>query len=150
MISHTGVLGPTRTLSRAFARRAQSIDIASDAQGDAVAVWRSGSGSNAWISARTISAAGVLGPIQTLSDPAQHGNPEVASDTDGDSIVVWQRLGSIQARTISPAGVLGPTATLSAGGEHAKGPQIASAADGGAAAVWLRSDDQVIQASQGP
>jgi hypothetical protein len=37
---------------------------------------------------RTISAAGVLGPIENLSGGK---SPQIASDADGDAVAVWRR-----------------------------------------------------------
>ena len=111
-ISAAGVLGPSRTLSAAG--HGPHPQIASDADGDAVAVWPRSDGSNYRVQARTISAAGVLGPTRTLSAAGQDASPPVASDADGDAVAVWYRAGytlehrAIEARTISAAGVLGP------------------------------------------
>ena len=110
--------------------------IASDADGDAVAVWSRFDGSTYRVQARTISAAGVLGPIRTLSAAGQYANrPQIASDADGDAVAVWFNGSNyrVQARTISAAGALGPTRTVA---QNAFEPQIASDADGDAVAVW--------------
>ena len=126
---------PPVTLSKPGATAPQ---IASDADGDAVAVW---SNSENRVRARTISAAGVLGPVPTLSAAGQSvAYPQIASDADGDAVAVWRGwdAGSdyrIQARQISAAGTLGAIETLSGYVEEA--PQIASDADGDAVAVWL-------------
>ena len=158
-ISAAGVLGPVRTLSAA-GKSAEYPQIASDADGDAVAVWRRWDYSSpARIQARSISAAGALGPVRTLSAAVYHADsPQIASDADGDAVAVWYRQYGlnyrIQARSISAADVLGPVQTLSAAGqgETAVDPQIASDADGDAVAVWRSWDgsDYRIQAAQGP
>jgi hypothetical protein len=121
---------------------ANSPSVASDADGDAIAIWRREVGSNWRIQARTVSADGALGPIQTLSGPdVDASSPRVASDAGGDAIAVWGTSNyRIQARTISAAGVLGPIRTLSAAGQPAIGAEVASDADGDAVAVWERSD----------
>ena len=133
--------------------------VASDADGDAVAVWDArGLGlpepysCYPRVQARTISAAGVLGPVKTLSAAGQWAiDPQIATDADGDAVAVWSRSdGSnyrLQARTISAAGALGATKTLSAAGQSAFGPQIASDADGDAVAVWSRG--QLVLARPG-
>ena len=62
---------------------------------------RSGTASTARtrVQARTISAAGVLGPIRTLSAAGQDADdPQIASDADGDAVAVW----SAVARTARP------------------------------------------------
>jgi hypothetical protein len=164
MISHTGSLGPIRTLfGRARNRGLPSgeAQIASDADGDAVAVWRGTSARR--IQARTISAAGSLGPLRTLSSGGYHGQYQVASDADGDAVAVWSRRSPnfhVYARTISAASVLGATTVLSAGGMDDSfwdpAAEIASDADGSVVAVWQQIEpfeqlfDSVIQASRGP
>ncbi len=155
-ISAAGVLGATKTLAGAFGRGADTRQIASDADGGAIAVWQGFDGSDSRVEARTISAAGVLGATKTLSAAAPYAAPQISSDADGDAVAVWQGFdGSdsrVQARPISGAGVLGPTETLSGAGQDAYGPQTASDANGDAVAVWSRSDgsNNRIQASQGP
>ena len=163
MISHTGSLGPIRTLTGRARNRHRGpqtgeAQIAIDADGDAVAVWRGKSYRR--IQARTISSAGSLGPLRTLSSGSYHGQYQVASDADGDAVAVWSRRSPkfhVYARAISAAGALGPTTTLSADGLDDNfwdpAPEIASDADGSVVAVWRQFeqlDDQVIQASQGP
>ena len=139
------MLGPLHDLSAA-GQDAYEPQIASDAEGDAVAAW-----GRDRIQARTISAAGVLGPVQTLSDPCtcRSTTPQVASDADGDAVAVWasQQIQRVEARTISAAGVLGPVQTLSFG----FAPQVASEADGDAVAVWTRRVvNRRIQTARGP
>jgi hypothetical protein len=64
--------------------------VAVDGAGDAVAVWSRFDGTDYRIQARTRSAAGVLGPIQTLSGAGQDAiDPQVA--VDGGGLAVWQR-----------------------------------------------------------
>ncbi len=155
-ISAAGVLGSIENLSAA-GQTAVGAQVASDADGDAVAVWHRYDGSRYRVQARTISAAGVLGPTRTLSAAGENAFlPQVASDADGDAVAVWYRFdGSkdrVQARTIPAAGVLGPIKNLSAAGQNANGPQVASDADGDAVAVWYRLDgtNNRVQASRGP
>ena len=83
----------------------EQAQIASDRDGDAVAVWHQqyfgaceGGGD---VLARPISGAGVLGPTTTLSEqPVSPGGeplcgfhsdaPQIASDADGDVVAVWE------------------------------------------------------------
>jgi hypothetical protein len=142
-ISAAGVLGPVMNLSAAGedAGAAGAPQIASDADGNAIVVWGRGDGTNARLQARTISAAGALGPVKTI---AAAGAGQVATDAAGDAVALWQHFDGtnyrIQARTISAAGALGQVKTLSAAGRDAYTPDIASDGDGGAVAVWQRSD----------
>jgi hypothetical protein len=134
------------------ARSANTHDLALDADGDAVAVWRRFDGTNDRIEARPRSKTGVLGTVQTLSPAGQDAQlPLVAVDATGDALVVWSRPDGtgpcsgdgcvrIQARTRSAGGVLGPVLTLSPAGQNAFEFDVAVDADGDAVVVWNRSD----------
>ena len=66
--------------------------MAVDADGDAVFAWAGSNGTAGGVKARTLSAAGVLGPVETLSDLDQFADsPDVAVDADGDAAVTWRR-----------------------------------------------------------
>ena len=65
-ISRSGALGPILTLSAA-GEDAHGAQVASDADGDAVAVWQRFDGTKLRAQARTISRSGALGPIRNLS-----------------------------------------------------------------------------------
>ena len=143
--SAAGVLGPIETLSAA-GRNSYRPKVAVDADGDALVIWRRGGekGTISRIQARARSAAGMLGPIQNLSEAGRRADShEVAIDAEGDALVVWSlRDGPdptpyrIQARARSAAGVLGPVATLSRADRFAYDPQVAIDADGDALVVW--------------
>jgi hypothetical protein len=129
-------------------QNAEVPQVGVDANGDAVVVWRRLVGTNTRIQSRARSAAGVLGSIETLSDPGQNADlPQIAVNAGGNAVVVWQRSDGantrIQARALSAAGVLGPVLTLSAAGRNASNPQVAVDADGNAVAVWQRFDGTV-------
>jgi hypothetical protein len=139
-ISRSGILGSFKGLS-APGMNARNPQIASDADGDTVAVWESFAGDGSVggpVQARTLSVAGVLGPIRTLSAGGENTAPQIASDADGDAVAVWQRFtGSgfvVQSRSISRSGVLGPIQDLS--DHQAWLPQVATDADGDSFAVW--------------
>lgn len=158
--SAAGVLGTVQTLSVA-GQDASFPKVAVDAGGDAVVVWARkdgsgpcGSGGCVRIQARARSAAGVLGPVLTLSPPGQNAHEfDVALDADGDAVAVWNRSdgtsGSccrrIQARPISAGGVLGPVQVLSAGSQNADTPKVAVDADGDAVVVWQRFDGTSVR-----
>jgi hypothetical protein len=153
--SATGALSPTQTVS-APGQSAGGNEIAVDAEGDALVVWIRADGTTqcggsgcSRVQARVRSAAGTLGPVQTLSAPGQDaGSPRVALDSTGDAVVVWRRVdGSsssccsrIQARARSAAGVLGPVETLSDPGQDAFGAEVGVDADGDALVTWARRD----------
>lgn len=138
----TGVLGPIETLSGP-GQDATEPQVAVDASGDAVIVWYRSDGTNQRIQARALSAAGVLGPLQTLSQAGQNAlNPQVAVSAGGKAVIVWQRFVEghwrIQARTRSPGGGLSAIQTLSADSGSASDPQVGLDANGNAVIVWVR------------
>jgi len=143
--SAAGTLSGVQTLSSS-GQDAVEPQVAVDADGDAVFVWRRSDGANTRIQARARSAAGTLGPVQTLSDPGQSAFfPHVAiRRTTGAAVFTWRRFGGantrIQARARSAAGVLSPVQTLSDPGQNADNPQVAVDADGNAVFTWTRSD----------
>ncbi len=118
--------------------------VAVGSNGAGVVVWTRFDGLVSRVVARTVSASGVYGPAQTLSEAGGNAfTPQAAVDADGDAIIVWSRLdGSLiaQARRISAAGVLGAVHDLSPAGEDASAPQVAINADGDAIAVWFRAN----------
>ena len=126
--------------------------VAVDAGGNSVFVWQRWdtttdcSGAPCLrIQTRSRSAAGVLGPIQTLSAAGRHSYlPQVAVDANGNAVFVWQRSDGtnlrIQTRARSAAGTLSGTQTISAAGQSAEYPQLAVDASGNAVFVWERWD----------
>jgi hypothetical protein len=132
------VYGPVQNLSQA-AFSAEAPRIAMDAAGNALMAWQFSDGDgNLRIQARSRSAAGVFGPIRTLSDRGQGAvNHQIAMGATGDAVVVWERNGRIQARAWSAAGVLGPVETLSGSGAH--DPRAATDAAGNVLVVWQRA-----------
>jgi hypothetical protein len=152
VLSAAGVLGTTATISDS-GQDASSPAVAADQDGDAVFAWEredgttdcSGPSGCTRIQVRARSAAGVLGPVQTLSSAGENTrDPQVAIDADGDTLTVWWRFGApefrVQSRARSAAGVLGPLENLSAAGQHAERPQVAMDPAGNAVAVWGRYD----------
>jgi hypothetical protein len=133
--SAAGVLGPMRILSTFGADQPQ---VSVDDGGNAVVTWSAPLGITAEVQARTLSAAGALGPAQTLTPAGVPGwRPQVALDAEGNAVVAW--LGQsfrIHARTRSAAGALGPVRTLSYASQSAANPQIAVDAEGDALVTW--------------
>ena len=142
--SASGSLGPVQAIS-ASGQHGFSPRVAVNGAGAVVLVWERGPGGlmNMRIEARSRSAAGVLGPVQTVSAVGAL-RPRVAIHADGRSVITWQQFDGTHwralARARSAAGVLGPVLTLSAAGQHAARPRVAMDADGNAVFTWLRSD----------
>ncbi len=135
-----GVFDAPQTLSDGSAY-AMLPDVASDAQGDALAVWLHYDGANARVQAAYRPAGGAFGATQTLSATGYEArDPRVAMNADGQAVIVWS-LGSglvekVQAISAAPGGVFGEVADLTAFGEVASVPQVALDASGDALAVW--------------
>src|SRR5262245_40947562 len=73
-------------------RDADNAQVAVNAAGNGVVAWRRYDGAHWRAQARTVSATGSLGVIQTLSDAGQDaGAVHVAVDATGAGRVVWQR-----------------------------------------------------------
>ena len=96
-------------------------------------------------------------PASDLSVAGQNAfSPEVATAPDGTTTAVWRRSDGanniVQASTRPPGGSFGAPVDLSATGQDALSPQIATAPDGTATAVWRRSNGTnfIIQASTRP
>ena len=128
----------------------------------ATAVWESwesfDSGVTTTIQATARPPGGSFGNPVDLSDPGQGSasNPQITTAPDGTATAVWQRFdGSnsiIQATTRPPGGSFGATVDLSAPGGGGSSPQVATAPDGTATAVWVRYDgaNDSIQAATRP
>lgn len=140
-----GGLGPIQDVRTIPAEAPQ---VALDAEGDAVIVWwRVGSSGGGVVEARRRSAAGVLGPVTTLSPPGLSAHsPSLAVDSAGNALVVWTRYdgsvgrGFIQARSLSAGGTLGTVRDLTADTRDAHTPRVAMDAAGNAFVSWVRHD----------
>lgn len=137
-----GTLSSVQDISPA-GKAAWAPDVAVNADGDAVFVWRAQltEGSGQWIvQARARSADGTLSEIQSLSGPTVDGwDPGVLMESDGDALVIWQiYLGDgVQARSRAADGTLSSVTTLS-GDESGGDPSLAMTPGGDALAVWSR------------
>jgi hypothetical protein len=149
--SAAGVLTSVQILTNTT-RGGSSPQVAMDADGDALTVWRhvdattdcSGTGCER-IQERHRAAAGGLGAVLNLSPAGQNSFfPQVGIDADGDAVAVWQREGTsnrIQARRRTAAGALGLVQTLDTAGQFSTSPHVAVAGSGVALASWERFDD---------
>lgn len=116
-----------------------------DAAGDSVFAWGQFDGKNWRIKGRARSAAGALGPVQTLSGAGQNAlAPYVAVDKAGDAVFAWQRFDGkdwrVQTRALSAGGALSPVQNLSLPGQDAFHPRVKVDDDGDAVFIWYRSD----------
>jgi hypothetical protein len=115
--------------------------VASDAQGDAVAVWLQFEGAHARVLAAYRPAGGSFGAPQTLSPAGYEARePRVAMNASGEAVLVWS-LGSglseeVQAATAAPGGTFGTPVDLTGLSSVASLPQIALDSHGDAIAVW--------------
>jgi hypothetical protein len=139
-----GAFGTPQTLSYA-GNSAFSPNVAVDRAGNAVAVWARSDGQRSRIQVSVRAAGGAFGSPQTLSASGAHAfEPRVAMAPGGTAVVVWYRAegiyNRIQAAVRPPGGAFGPVQTLSGAGQGAFDPQVAMDANGGAVAVWRRSD----------
>jgi hypothetical protein len=90
--SATGV-GPIRAISGTTQSGAPygPPQLALDAAGSAVFVWSQFDGKNYRAKTRTLSATGILSPVQTLSAAGKDAlNPQLAIDPAGNATFVWR------------------------------------------------------------
>ena len=142
--SAAGTLSSIQNLS-APGQNASRPQVAVDADGDAVFTWERFDGTKWRVQSRARSAAGVLGPAQTLSAAGRHATlPQLGVDSAGNAVFTWQRSDGtswrVQSRARSAAGALGPVQTLSAAGQDAVTPQVAVDPAGRAVFTWQRSE----------
>jgi hypothetical protein len=139
--SAAGTLGPVQTLSSS-GRDAAQPRVAVDADGEAVIAWSRHDGANFRVQARARTAAGVLGPVQTLSAAGKTAFvQDVVIDPDGDAVVLWTNTDNVaQVRARSAAGVLGPVQDLNVSGPIGAQARGGIDADGDAVFTWLRWD----------
>jgi hypothetical protein len=93
-----GVLGAIVNLSAA-GDDAYAPRVASRDNGDRVFVWLRFDGANDRLQARTMSAAGALGAVQTISAAGADAlTPQVAiGSSSGPAVATWERAGVVQA-----------------------------------------------------
>lgn len=114
-------------------------DLAVNAQGDAVAVWRLKGGSSNAIA--TAARSGSLWGAEEVLAPevTEAREPRIALNAGGEAVAVWRRLDgstrSIEA-SVRDAGAWTPASTLSTPGTDSVEPELAIAPDGRAVAIW--------------
>ena len=135
-MTHGGVLGPVRTLSRDGDHALDPAVLVSPA-GDATLTWRGNVAGSDRIYMRSVPAAGALGPIRSVSVPGVSAtDADMARMGDGSVIWVWEGDGDIYARVLSPTAVFGPVQRLSGAGTFRQ-PRV-SAMGLSATVVWTK------------
>ena len=143
-LSAAGELGDIETLSNA-GHSATEPEIAVNGDGAGVVTWTRYDGSHTLVEARSMSTAGDVGGLETVSDDNQDAtNADIGIDADGDTVFVWQRSDPaddlILTRTLDADGTLDAVRTLSAAGGFADEPQVKVNEAGDAAYTWTRWD----------
>ena len=137
-------------------RNATVPQIAIDAAGEAVAVWRGSDGTNTIIQAAARPPGGAFSPLPDLSLAGGDAfEPQIGITPGGEAIAVWTRFNGanfvIQAAVRPPGGSFSPLPDLAAG-QSVTRPQIAINAAGEAIAVWesFNGANTIIQAAVRP
>jgi hypothetical protein len=156
-LSAAGVLGPVKNVSPA-SLAAVGGRMAMNPDGDAVVVWRASVGGVVRIQGRARSAAGVLGPVRTLSGPTFNASDDhIGIDAAGNATASWVSPdGShlrLQARSLSAGGALSPIRDVSPNGIDVVNTTTRLGVDaaGDAVFAWLRNDHgsvNVVQARE--
>ncbi len=128
--------------------------IASGPDGEITVVWIRSNGFNDIVQASTRPSGGSFGTPVDLSGTGQNAtDPRVSTGSDGTTTVIWTRSNIlnniVQATSRPPGGNFGLQTDLSAPDESAFIPQVATAADGSATAVWARfnGSNNIIQSA---
>jgi hypothetical protein len=143
-VSDAGVLGHTVALSIAGEGATIHPSVAVAPSGAGFAVWpqtQTPGTSKTQVAGRSISTAGVRGPLRVLTgstDFAQN-DPQVAVDADGDAIAAWTNeppRDPVRERRISSTGVLGTTKRLNPGTDSGVHVNVGMDSAGNAVFVW--------------
>jgi hypothetical protein len=117
---------------------APQIAVAPD--GDGVMVWQRDGAGGQEVQAATVSNAGAVGTVRTLSAGGTNEQPKVAVDDVGNAVVVWRRSNGgdvvVQSNTLSEAGVAGARQTISDDAQDASDPVVGVDDDGNALIAW--------------
>jgi hypothetical protein len=148
--SASGVLGPLQTIAELNNTdwKIEQPEIAVDANGNAVVSWTELAtlGGRGEIKARSLSATGLLGPVQTISSNQETATGKlgkVEMQPDGDAVFSWEHSlpnleGQVQTRTLKPDGTLTPIRAVS--GFDSTYPDFAVAPDGDMIFAWQYAD----------
>ncbi len=151
---------PTSLVAPIIDQHAEEPQVAVDAKGDAIAVWREDTVSfEQFIMADVRPAAtGVWGAPVAISTSEDPGEPHVAIDAEGEAVAVWVASNDhavhyvVQAATGSATtGIWKAAVNLSSESQYANEPQIAVNATGQAAAAWRGNEPgEMIEAAVEP
>ena len=134
----------------------EAPDVAIDASGNAIAVWKLDGSSNDIVQAAVRPAGGDWEEPDDLSGAGQDaGEPSVAMNDAGEAVAVWTRLdgSDIVQGAVRPAGGdWTGSDDLSDTGQNAGAPDVAIDETGEAVAVWRRSNgsNDIVQAAVRP
>ncbi len=138
-------------------QNASGPQISTAPNGSATAIWNRFNGSNGIIQTSASLPGGSFGAPADLSVPGQGAaGSQITTAPDGSATAVWYRFNGsntiIQAATRPPGGSFAAPVDLSAPGQDAFVPQITTAPDGTAIAVWQRfnGSNTIIQAATRP
>lgn len=145
----------------AHGENAGGPQIALDAAGDAVAVWRRFDGADYVIQSATRPAGGAWSaPVDLSATGEEARSPQLAVDAAGDAVAVWTRFNgaetgskSVVQSAFRPAGAgWSAPVDLSAADRNAELPQVALDGSGAAAAIWRSFDGNnfIVQAASRP
>ncbi len=151
---------PTNLVAPIIDQHAEEPQVAVDAKGDAVAVWRESTVSDEqFIEADVMPAAtGIWGAPVAISTSEYPSDPHVAIDAEGEAVAVWTATNDhavhyvVQAATGSATtGIWKAAVDLSPADQYANEPQIAVNATGQAAAAWRGNEPgEMIEAAVEP
>ena len=137
---------------------AERPQVATDAQGDAIAVWERFNGSAKVLESSVRVAGSSWQPPLTLSSGEQEASsPRVALDSHGDAVVAWEgydaKSKEYAVEVAVKSGLGGswqPPTTLSLlGVKMEPPPKLAVDPQGGAVAIWQR-EEKTVEASSRP
>lgn len=144
-----GTAAAPRTLSPA-GMDALAPRVAIDPHGWATVAWHSDAGATSTVQAARVAPDGAVGPVRTISTPAQRvGHVRLAVDSASRTTVVWHEYDgarySVHAVRLAPDGTPGPVLTLSEALYDARVPEVAVDLDGRATIVWERHYESEIR-----
>ena len=127
-----------------------------DADGDAVLGWEATVGGQDQVQARTLSSAGLLGPVMDLSAPGTDTfGVQLAMNASGDAVFTWvldnpgTEPNRIQVRRLSPTGVLGPMQTITPPRTNVGFTRVGVDQAGDAVFVWGLFDNPIRSQTRG-
>ena len=128
----------------------RELHVAIDSRGDTAVVWTEQEAKNNWVAKASLRAAGGSFSVPATISPAPPTAESVASEprvvigAGGSAVAAWvQEEGAgpvVEAAWGAPAAGFAAPQSLSAPGRPAASPAIAIGSDGGATAVWSRSN----------